>query len=122
MRLHYFCLALGYQDTGLFRPTVISTLIPRDTPIHHCVIRFHLNSFVLLLHFSQRMSARRPVARMQQNLAQIQHITPTQPTSAMTSSEIIHKAGTDDGWHGIVKPGGQFEPEKNRYHLYVGKW
>jgi glutathionyl-hydroquinone reductase len=32
----------------------------------------------------------------------------------------IHKVGTDDGWHGIIKQGGQFEPEQGRYHLYIG--
>ncbi|KAH7081457.1 glutathione S-transferase [Paraphoma chrysanthemicola] len=32
----------------------------------------------------------------------------------------IHKYGTDDGWHGVIKEGGQFPPEKNRYHLYIG--
>jgi hypothetical protein len=33
----------------------------------------------------------------------------------------IHKYGTDDGWHGIIKEGGEFPPEKDRYHLYIGK-
>ena len=33
----------------------------------------------------------------------------------------IHKPGTDDGWHGVIGPGGQFPPEKDRYHLYIGK-
>ncbi|KAF2469264.1 uncharacterized protein BDR25DRAFT_229186 [Lindgomyces ingoldianus] len=32
----------------------------------------------------------------------------------------IHKAGTSDGWHGIISEGGQFLPEKDRYHLYIG--
>lgn len=33
----------------------------------------------------------------------------------------IHKPGTDDGWHGVIAPGGQFEPEEDRYHLYIGE-
>ncbi|KAF2265328.1 hypothetical protein CC78DRAFT_532540 [Lojkania enalia] len=32
----------------------------------------------------------------------------------------IHKVGTDDGWHGIIEEGGQFPPEKDRYHMYIG--
>jgi hypothetical protein len=31
-----------------------------------------------------------------------------------------HKKGTDDGWHGVIEEGGQFPPEKDRYHLYIG--
>ena len=32
-----------------------------------------------------------------------------------------HKAGTNDGWHGVIAPGEYFGPEKDRYHLYLGK-
>jgi hypothetical protein len=32
-----------------------------------------------------------------------------------------HKYGTDDGWHGVIKKGGEFPPERDRYHLYIGK-
>ncbi|KAF1994272.1 hypothetical protein P154DRAFT_527179 [Amniculicola lignicola CBS 123094] len=32
----------------------------------------------------------------------------------------IHKTGTDNGWHGIIEEGGQFPPEKDRYHMYIG--
>jgi putative glutathione S-transferase len=32
----------------------------------------------------------------------------------------IHKYGTDDGWHGVIKPDGQFEPVAGRYHMYIG--
>ena len=32
----------------------------------------------------------------------------------------IHKKGTDDGWHGVIQAGGEFPPEKGRYHLYIG--
>ena len=32
----------------------------------------------------------------------------------------IHRYGTDDGWHGIIEEGGEFPPEKDRYHLYIG--
>lgn len=32
----------------------------------------------------------------------------------------IHKYGTDDGWHGVIKKGGEFPPENDRYHLYIG--
>ncbi|KAH8696972.1 glutathione S-transferase [Phaeosphaeriaceae sp. PMI808] len=32
----------------------------------------------------------------------------------------LHKVGTDDGWHGVIKEGGEFPPEKDRYHLYIG--
>ncbi|KAF3010920.1 hypothetical protein E8E13_010037 [Curvularia kusanoi] len=35
-------------------------------------------------------------------------------------AEQIHKYGTDDGWHGVIKEGGEFPPERNRYHLYIG--
>jgi len=37
------------------------------------------------------------------------------------STQEIHKYGTDDGWHGIIQEGGDFPPEKGRYHLYIGK-
>ncbi|CAO2653956.1 Nn.00g106890.m01.CDS01 [Neocucurbitaria sp. VM-36] len=37
----------------------------------------------------------------------------------MTGKE-IHKYGTDDGWHGVIEEGGEFAPEKDRYHLYIG--
>jgi putative glutathione S-transferase len=33
----------------------------------------------------------------------------------------VHKYGTDDGWHGIIQEGGEFPPEKDRYHLFIGK-
>lgn len=33
----------------------------------------------------------------------------------------IHKYGTDDGWHGKIEEGGEFPPEKDRYHLYIGE-
>ncbi|KAH7378268.1 glutathione S-transferase [Pyrenochaeta sp. MPI-SDFR-AT-0127] len=36
------------------------------------------------------------------------------------SSNEIHKYGRDDGWHGVIEEGGQFPPEKDRYHLYIG--
>lgn len=36
------------------------------------------------------------------------------------SAEDVHKYGTDDGWHGVIEKGGQFPPEKDRYHLYIG--
>ncbi|KAG8531505.1 uncharacterized protein KY384_003134 [Bacidia gigantensis] len=32
----------------------------------------------------------------------------------------IHQPGSDDGWHGVIAPGGRFAPEKDRYHLYFG--
>lgn len=32
----------------------------------------------------------------------------------------VHKYGTEDGWHGVIEVGGQFPPEKDRYHLYIG--
>lgn len=31
-----------------------------------------------------------------------------------------HLAGTKDSWHGEIKPEGAFQPEKDRYHLYIG--
>jgi putative glutathione S-transferase len=37
------------------------------------------------------------------------------------SGKEIHNYGTDDGWHGVIKKGGEFPPEKDRYHLYIGK-
>lgn len=37
----------------------------------------------------------------------------------MGSTE-IHKYGTDDGWHGKIAEGGEFPPEPDRYHLYIG--
>ena len=33
----------------------------------------------------------------------------------------LHEPGTDDGWHGIIEEGGEFAPEADRYHLYIGK-
>jgi hypothetical protein len=36
-------------------------------------------------------------------------------------AEEVHKYGTDDGWHGVIKEGGEFLPEKDRYHLYIGQ-
>jgi putative glutathione S-transferase len=33
----------------------------------------------------------------------------------------IHRYGTDDGWHGVIEEGGDFPPENDRYHLYIGK-
>lgn len=36
------------------------------------------------------------------------------------AAQEIHKYGTDDGWHGVIKEGGEFPPEKDRYHLYIG--
>ncbi|CAI6341091.1 unnamed protein product [Periconia digitata] len=36
------------------------------------------------------------------------------------STQDIHKYGTDDGWHGVIAEGGEFPPEKDRYHLYIG--
>jgi hypothetical protein len=32
----------------------------------------------------------------------------------------VHRSGTDDGWHGVIEPGGQFEPDHARYHMYIG--
>jgi hypothetical protein len=40
------------------------------------------------------------------------------PISIMSTD--VHKKGTDDGWHGVIEEGGQFPPEKDRYHLYIG--
>jgi putative glutathione S-transferase len=34
----------------------------------------------------------------------------------------LHKQGTDDGWHGMITEGGEFPPEKDRYHLYIGAY
>lgn len=36
------------------------------------------------------------------------------------SAATIHNYGTDDGWHGKIEEGGEFPPEKDRYHLYIG--
>jgi hypothetical protein len=38
----------------------------------------------------------------------------------MVASE-VHKYGTDDGWHGKIEEGGEFPPENDRYHLYIGR-
>jgi hypothetical protein len=38
----------------------------------------------------------------------------------MSSIRKIHDCGTTDGWHGAIEEGGQFPPEKGRYHLYIG--
>ncbi|TLD36303.1 glutathione S-transferase [Venturia nashicola] len=37
-----------------------------------------------------------------------------------SAGSMIHEAGTNDGWHGVIKEGGEFPPEKGRYHLYIG--
>ncbi|KAJ4992270.1 glutathione S-transferase Gst3 [Stagonosporopsis vannaccii] len=36
------------------------------------------------------------------------------------AAQEVHKYGTDDGWHGVIKEGEEFPPEKDRYHLYIG--
>jgi len=33
-----------------------------------------------------------------------------------------HIAGTADSWHGKITADGPFEPEKDRYHLYIGRF
>ncbi|KAH6698506.1 glutathione S-transferase [Leptodontidium sp. MPI-SDFR-AT-0119] len=38
----------------------------------------------------------------------------------MSSTKPHHEAGTADGWHGVISPGGPFPPEVGRYHLYIG--
>lgn len=55
---------------------------------------------------------------MQSYLNSIRHIA--NPSTMDESSTQIHKPGTDDGWHGVIKEGGQFPPELDRYHLYIG--
>ena len=47
-----------------------------------------------------------------------QRFPSSQPNFNM--SQQIHKYGTADGWHGIIQEGGEFPPEKDRYHLYIG--
>jgi putative glutathione S-transferase len=37
-----------------------------------------------------------------------------------TEKSVIHQAGTADGWHGAIKPDGEFPLEAGRYHLYIG--
>ncbi|KAI9709909.1 MAG: hypothetical protein M1820_002986 [Bogoriella megaspora] len=32
----------------------------------------------------------------------------------------VHEPGTSDGWHGLIGPDGEFEPEAGRYHMYIG--
>ncbi|KIW04606.1 uncharacterized protein PV09_04354 [Verruconis gallopava] len=32
----------------------------------------------------------------------------------------VHREGTNDGWHGKITSNGEFEPAKDRYHLYIG--
>lgn len=54
---------------------------------------------------------------MRQYTTQIAHLV----TTGMASPDsAIHKAGTNDGWHGVIKEGREFPPEKGRYHLYIG--
>jgi hypothetical protein len=40
-------------------------------------------------------------------------------------SQILNMASVlkieDEAWHGLVEPGGEFPPEKGRYHLYIGR-
>jgi glutathionyl-hydroquinone reductase len=55
---------------------------------------------------------------MQQYTSQIAHIASTRMASPGSA---IHNAGTNDGWHGVIKEGGEYPPEKGRYHLYIGK-
>ncbi|KAI8937939.1 hypothetical protein NX059_005622 [Plenodomus lindquistii] len=43
-----------------------------------------------------------------------------QPVFRLSVRKEIHKYGTDDGWHGVIEEGGEFPPEKDRYHLYIG--
>ena len=42
----------------------------------------------------------------------------SQDIESMTNE--IHKAGTNDGWHGVIEEGGHFPPAKGRYHPYIG--
>jgi hypothetical protein len=41
------------------------------------------------------------------------------------SQKILNMASVlkieDGAWHGLVEPGGEFPPEKGRYHLYIGR-
>lgn len=45
---------------------------------------------------------------------------PIHSATMATAAAPIHKEGTADGWHGVITPGGEFPPEKGRYHLYIG--
>jgi glutathionyl-hydroquinone reductase len=38
-----------------------------------------------------------------------------------SQTQEIHQPGTAEGWHGVIKPDGEFQPEAGRYHLYIGK-
>jgi hypothetical protein len=38
----------------------------------------------------------------------------------MSSTAQLGTTFRDGAWHGVIEPGGQFPPEKGRYHLYIG--
>ncbi|KKK18217.1 hypothetical protein AOCH_004532 [Aspergillus ochraceoroseus] len=46
------------------------------------------------------------------------HITINMASEQQPSSH--HRPGTSDGWHGTISPSSPFNPEKGRYHLYIG--
>lgn len=49
------------------------------------------------------------------------NLPPKEGKEAEGKDNQVHKLATDDGWHGVIEKGGQFEPEKDRYHLYISK-
>ncbi|KAF2397999.1 glutathione S-transferase [Trichodelitschia bisporula] len=57
---------------------------------------------------------------MEQYRNQIKHIASTVLPSRTGAADTIHKAGTNDGWHGAILEEGPFKPEADRYHLYIG--
>lgn len=77
---------------------------------------------VLLVLFAVNFPVNSPYVLMQSYINSIRHIVSPQISLSMSDSVTeIHKPGTDDGWHGVIKEGGQFPPEPNRYHLYIGE-
>ena len=57
-----------------------------------------------------------------QATARLSNLTQTIMTSVRPTSSTVgeHLAGSAQSWHGQVTPDGQFKPEKDRYHLYIG--
>ncbi|KAL5591488.1 hypothetical protein FOVSG1_010377 [Fusarium oxysporum f. sp. vasinfectum] len=42
------------------------------------------------------------------------------PISPYEPHILISNSGPDDSWHGLITSDGPFQPEKDRYHLYIG--
>jgi len=80
-----------------------------------------ITSIIVLTAFNSSI-LKTPYFSMSAYLNTLKHIvSPQLPTTTSDESSDIHKMGTDDGWHGVIKDNGRFPPEAGRYHLYIGE-